>query len=201
MTLLDRVAAGRSTFDRVRLPGSAARRNRALADPVLTAYLNEQLASATTLADQFRRAAATDELLPERATLLAVRREITADRTVLRVVMRRLDVPTNWSVQGVTWASGRLARLLPLLHRLPVVERIPTTHPTREGAVHALLVLEELLGDLHRRSVSARLLRELVDAADGVRIEAVEGLPDRAVKQAQAVEAAHRRCAAPLLAR
>lgn len=191
----------RSTFDRLRLPGGAARRDRALADPVLTAYLNEQLASATTLADHLRRAAAKEELLPERATLLAVRREITADRAVLRVAMKRLAVPTNWSVQGVTWASGRLARLVPLLHRLPVVERIPSTHPTREGAVQALLVLEELLGDLHRRSVSARLLRDLVDAADGVRVEAVEGLPERAVQQAQVVEAAHRRCAAPLLSR
>lgn len=182
-------------------PAAAARASRPSADPVLAAYLNEQLAAATTLADELRRAALREELTAERTTLLGVRRELTADRAVLRTAMRRLDVGTDWSVQGVTWASGKLTRLLPLLHRLPVVERIPGTRPSREGAVQALLVLEELLGGLHRRAVAAGLLAELVRQAPGVEAGAVAGLPARAAAQTRTVEAVHRRCAAPLFTR
>ena len=180
-------------------PVVAARRDRPQADPVLRAYLNEQLAAATTLADQLRRAVAHEGLLAERSVLLGVRREVVADRAVLRTAMRRLDVTTDWSVQGVTWASGKLSRVLPLLHRLPVVEHLPTTHAPGEAVVQALLVLEELVGGLHRRSAAAELLVRLVGQGRGTRLEAVAGLPARAVDQTRTVEAAHRRCAAPLL--
>lgn len=175
------------------------------ADPVLRAYLNEQLAAATALSEQLRRAAALDVLAAERTTLLRVRREVAADRATLRTAMHRLGASTDWAVVGVGWLTAHAGRITPLLHRLPVLDRVagvlPTTHPTRAAVVEGLLALEDVLGGLHRRAVAARLLGELV-AAQGVRGEgsaSVRGLADRARRQQEEVEGAHRRCAAPLL--
>jgi hypothetical protein len=179
-----------------------------VADPALRAYLNEQLAAATGLTEQLRRAAATDALLAERTTLLRVRREVAADRSALRGAMRRLGASTDWAVVGVSWLSARAGRLTPLLHRLPVVDRVSgavagvlPAHPTREAVVEGLLVLEGVLGDLHRRAVAARLLGELVAAETADWSSPVRGLAERAQAQLDEVEAAHRRCAAPLLRR
>jgi hypothetical protein len=192
--------AGRRPSRRVRPPA---------ADPALRAYLNEQLAAVTGLLEQLRRAAATDALIAERTTLLRVRREVAADRSALRAAMRRLGASTDWAVVGASWISARAGRLLPLLHRLPVVDRVSgavgavagalPAQPTREGVVEGLLVLEGVLGDLHRRAVAARLLGELVAVEPADRSSPVRGLAERARAQCEEVEAAHRRCAAPLL--
>jgi hypothetical protein len=184
---------------------SGRRRAASDADPVLRAYLNEQLAAATALSEQLRRAATLDVLEVERTTLLRVRREVAADRAVLRNAMRRLGASTDWAVVGVGWLSAHAGRITPLLHRLPVLERVagvlPATHPTRAAVVEGLLALEDVLGGLHRRAVAARLLADLV-VAQGLRGDwtaGVRGLADRARRQQEEVEAAHRRCAAPLL--
>jgi hypothetical protein len=175
------------------------------ADPVLRAYLNEQLAAATGLSEQLRRAAAMEVLVAERTTLLRVRRDVSADRAALRSAMRRLGASTDWAVVGVSWLTAYAGRVTPLLHRLPVVDRvagaIPATHPTREALVEALLVLEDLLGGLHRRAVAARLLTELVASEQGEWATGVRGLADRAQTQLDEVESAHRRVARPLLNR
>lgn len=178
------------------------------ADPALRAYLNEQLAAVTGLVEQLRRAAASDVLLAERTTLLRVRRDVAADRATLRAAMRRLGASTDWAVLGASWLTARAGRLTPLLHRLPVVDRVSgavagvvPTHPAREAVVEALLALEDVLGGLHRRAVAARLLGELVAADPAGRTLDVRGLAERAQAQLDEVEAAHRRCAAPLLRR
>ncbi|MEZ0493290.1 hypothetical protein AB2L28_13700 [Kineococcus sp. TBRC 1896] len=181
------------------------RRGTPDADPVLRAYLNEQLAAATGLAEQLRRAAALDVLAGERTTLLRVRREVAADRAALRTAMRRLGASTDWAVVGVGWLSAHAGRVAPLLHRLPVLDRVagvlPTAHPARAAVVEALLALEDVLGGLHRRAVAARLLGELVAVQElrGDWTSGVRGLADRARRQQEEVEAAHRRCAAPLV--
>ena len=186
-----------------RLPGAVAgrlRKDRADAvDPALAAYLNEQLAAATALVEDLRRAAREEDLLAEREVLLRLRSDVAADRATVRAAVRRLGIPTDWTGLGVTWASGRAAALLPLLHRLPVLERIPTAAPARGATVHALLVLEQLLGGLHRRAVAARLLSDLVGEPAGDWARAVRALPARAQAQLSVAEAAHRRCATPLL--
>ncbi|WP_432561977.1 hypothetical protein [Kineococcus sp. SYSU DK003] len=188
---------------------SGRRRQGSTADPVVRAYLNEQLAAATGLGEQLRRAASLEVLVAERTTLLRVRREVAADRAALRAAMRRLGANTDWAVVGVSWLSAYASRVTPLLHRLPVVDRVagalPAAHPNREAVVEALLVLEDVLGGLHRRAVAARLLGELVarEAAQGHGewTSGVRSLADRAQVQLEDVEAAHRRCARPLLER
>ncbi|GAA0315953.1 hypothetical protein [Kineococcus aurantiacus] len=179
------------------------RRAAPAADPVLRAYLNEQLAAATGLGEQLRRASTLEVLLPERTTLLRVRREVAADRAALRTAMRRLGASTDWAVVGVSWLSAHAARLTPLLHRLPVVDRVagalPAPHPTREAVVEGLIALEDVLGGLHRRAVAAGLLGELVAAERAEWAAGVRGLAARARAQRDEVEAAHRRCAQPLL--
>ncbi|WP_432523458.1 hypothetical protein [Kineococcus sp. SYSU DK006] len=173
------------------------------ADPALAAYLNEQLAAATGLGEQLRRAAGLEGLLAERTTLLRVRREVAADRAALRSAMRRLGAPTDWAVVGVSWLSACAGRLTPLLHRLPVVERLPlpAAHPSREAGVEALLVLEDVLGGLHRRAVAARLLSRLVADEPAEWARALRALAERTRVQLAEVEAAHERCAAALLRR
>ncbi|MEZ0166437.1 hypothetical protein AB2L27_16870 [Kineococcus sp. LSe6-4] len=182
------------------------RRGTPTADPVLRAYLNEQLVAATTLGEQLRRAGALDALAAERTTLLRVRREVAADRSALRTAMRRLGAGTDWTVVGVGWLSAHAGRITPLLQRVPVLDRVagvlPATHSPRAAVVEALLALEDVLGGLHRRAVAARLLGDLVLAQDlrGDWTAGVRGLADRVRRQQEEVEAAHRRCAAPLLA-
>ncbi len=184
-----------------RLPGRGPR--VPAADPVLRAYLNEQLAAATGLGEQLRRAAAMEVLVAERTTLLRVRREVGADRAALKSAMRRLGASTDWAVVGVSWLTAHAGRVTPLLHRLPVVDRVagalPAAHPAREAVVEALLVLEDVLGGLHRRAVAARLLGDLVAAEPADWSTGVRALADRAERQRDEVEAAHRRCARPLL--
>lgn len=178
------------------------------ADPAVRAYLNEQLAATTGLLEQLRRAAASEALAGERTTLLRVRREVGADRAALRAAMRRLGAPTDWTVLGASWLSARAGRLLPLLHRVPALQRATgvvagalPTQPARAGVVEGLLVLEGVLGDLHRRAVAARLLDELAATGPADRSSPLRGLAERARAQREEVEAAHRRCAAPLLQR
>ncbi|WP_106214404.1 hypothetical protein [Kineococcus rhizosphaerae] len=182
---------------------SGRRRDAPPADPVLRAYLNEQLAAATGLGEQLRRAAAMEVLVAERTTLLRVRREVGADRAALRTAMRRLGASTDWAVVGAGWLAAHASRLSPLLHRLPVVDRVagalPATHPSREAVVEALITLEDVVGGLHRRAVAARLLGELVARQGAEWTAGVRGLADRAQAQRDEVEAAHRRCATPLL--
>lgn len=183
---------------------SGRRSAKEAADPALRAYLNEQLAAVTGVAEQLRRAAALDSLIAERTTLLRVRRDVAADRSALRTAMRRLGASTDWAVVGVSWFSAYAGRLSPLLHRLPVVDRVTgviPSHPTREAVVEGLLALEDVLGSLHRRAVAARLLGELVATEQADWTSPVRGLADRAQAQLDEVEAAHRRCAAPLLRR
>ncbi len=171
------------------------------ADPALAAYLNEQLARVTTLLDQLRRASRDPDLLAERAVLADLRRQVGADRATVRAALRRLGVRTDWAVLGVSWATARAARLLPLLHRLPVLDRVPSAPSARQDAVQALLELEDLLAGLHRRQVAARVLADVVGAAAGEWAGAVRALPGRAERQLRAAEDLHRRRAAALLPR
>lgn len=183
---------------------SGRRSAQGAADPALRAYLNEQLAAVTGVAEQLRRAAASDALIAERTTLLRVRRDVAADRAALRTAMRRLGASTDWAVLGFSWLSAYAGRLSPLLQRVPAVDRVASaipTHPTRESVVEGLLALEDVLGSLHRRAVAARLLGELVAGERADWTHPVRGLADRAQAQLDEVEAAHRRCAAPLLRR
>ncbi len=179
---------------------------RPAVDPALAAYLNEQLARVGTLLDQLRRACRDPDLAAERAVLSDLRRQVGADRATVRAAMRRLGAPTDWAVLGAGWASTRATRLLPLLHRLPVLDRIPNAPSTRQDAVQALLELEDLLAGLHRRQVSARVLADAVevvqaagDRADGEWARAVRELPQRAERQLRAAEDLHRRRATALL--
>ncbi|WP_432503471.1 hypothetical protein [Kineococcus arenarius] len=180
---------------------------RAAVDPALAAYLNEQLARVGTLLDQLRRACRDPDLAAERAVLSDLRRQVGADRATVRAAMRRLGAPTDWAVLGAGWASTRATRLLPLLHRLPVLDRIPSAPSTRQDAVQALLELEDLLAGLHRRQVAARVLADAVEVvqAAGDRTDggewarAVRELPHRAERQLRAAEDLHRRRAAELL--
>ncbi|MCI2237811.1 hypothetical protein MN205_04820 [Kineococcus sp. TRM81007] len=177
---------------------------RAAADPALAAYLNEQLARVSALLDQLRRVSRDPGLAAERAVLGDLRRQVTADRATVRLAMRRLGAPHDWAVLGVGWASTRAARLLPLLHRMPVLDRIPSVPSGRQDAVQVLLELEDLLAGLHRRQVAARVLADAVDAGagpDGDWALAVRALPARAEQQLRAAEELHRRRAAALLPR
>ncbi|WP_432484853.1 hypothetical protein [Kineococcus esterisolvens] len=180
---------------------------RPAVDPALAAYLNEQLARSSALLDQLRRASRDPDLAAERTVLADLRRQVAADRATVRAAVRRLGVPTDWAVLGLGWASSRASRLLPLLHRLPVVDRLPTPPSARQDAVQALLELEDLLAGMHRRQVAARVLADVVEtvgAATGEqdeRARAVRELPRRAEQQLRAAEELHRRRAATLLPR
>ncbi len=175
---------------------------RAAADPALAAYLNEQLARVGALLDQLRRVSRDPDLADERAVLGDLRRQVAADRATVRLAMRRLGAPHDWAVLGAGWATARAARLLPLLHRMPVLDRIPSVPSARQDAVQALLELEDLLAGLHRRQVAARVLADAVAAGagpDGDWALAVRALPGRAEHQLRAAEELHRRRAAALL--
>ncbi|WP_432572010.1 hypothetical protein [Kineococcus sp. SYSU DK005] len=181
---------------------------RAAVDPALAAYLNEQLARSGVLLDQLRRTSRDPDLAAERAVLADLRRQVGADRATVRSAVRQLGVPTDWAVLGVSWAAARASRLLPLLHRLPVLDRLPSPPSTRQDAVQALLELEDLLAGLHRRQVSARVLADVVEGAvaagagpGGEWVRAVRALPERAERQLRAAEDLHRRRAAALLPR
>ncbi|WP_369055280.1 hypothetical protein [Kineococcus terrestris] len=157
-------------------------------DPALAGYLNEQLVATSALVAELRRAAADPDLAVERPLLQRLRREVAADRAELRAVMQERSVRTDWVAQSAGWAGGRVSAALPLLHRLPVVDRLPVARPARDGAAAALLRLEQLHVALTRRAL----------AAAGLATALGRPVLPGAQHQADQVAAAHRRCARAL---
>ncbi|MFB9377226.1 hypothetical protein ACFFKU_01520 [Kineococcus gynurae] len=168
--------------------------------PAVGAWLVEQLALTSALGADLRRLARSTSAT-ERATLEQVRRAVTADRAALRSLARHLGVGPDWTARSQalvgSWMSARTADLLPLLHTLPGLDRLPLTARVLDPRLRTALDLEAVAADLHRRAGVWRGLAAL--GADSPRpglaplLGPAGSLARRAEEQAHVVEGLVRR--------
>jgi len=146
---------------------------------LLAIYLNDHLAGATAGVTLARRAARSAHASRDaRETLHWIAEQVAEDRSALRKIMRRLDVPERSYKVRLGWIAERAGRLK------------MNGHLVRRSPLSSLLELEALRVAIEGKKAGWRALREILD--NDSRLDAkLQKLLARAARQADAVEELH----------
>lgn len=152
---------------------------------LLGTYLNDHLAGATGGVDLFNRAARAQQgAIGDVIKSLAA--EVTEDRAALLDMMRALGVPMRRYKLYSAWLGEKVGRLKPsgrLFGRSPL---------------STLVEIEAMRIAVEGKASGWRTLRILADRDSRLNAERLDGLLDRAHRQADTLETLHARSAAEI---
>ena len=145
---------------------------------LIATYLNDHLAAATAGVELVRRAASSHE--GDRGALLnELADEIAEDRETLRDIMKRLDVAESTVKKAAGWLGERAGRLKPNDH---LVTRSPLSD---------VLEIEMLRAGTAARICGFQVLRAVAVEDGRLSRQELEGLIERADRQAEQLYKIH----------
>ncbi|MFG3343496.1 hypothetical protein ACGF1Z_00340 [Streptomyces sp. NPDC048018] len=146
------------------------------AERLLAVYLNDHLAGSTAGLSLIRRIARQHRGTPRQAALSVLAHEVAEDRETLRQIMRALGVPAR-RTRAVLGALGERAGRLKLNGR--VLSRSPLSD---------VLELEAMRLGVEGKAACWSALRSVADVDPRLEHDMLDGLLDRARRQADVLE-------------
>lgn len=146
------------------------------ADKLLGVYLNDHLAGSTGGLELARRLASAEREWSGGPELARVADEISADRAALRAVMASLNVAPTWSKAWLAWLGEHVGRLKP---NRRVLGRSPLSR---------VIELELMRLGVEGKLSGWRTLLTVAENEPRLRVDQLNDLADRAIRQSATLE-------------